>query len=580
MSYTSLWSKIQEELKNRNLLFRIECENASYLRIGGYNARPYSITLGIHEGIRPSKIKGYLRWWSRVLELSVNPDLMDYKMADKKVGKYLGSEEKKFGQSKFFINVRYEVKDEAKRFGEEIEKLISDYTNALIRFKENFEKSDFFKENNINIEIDFNPARLSIKFNSKKKNDIQNLKEKLIEYTKNEIVKLSNNNIDVKEKEKRESKNDVKEKKKRESKDALKVDLKLNSNIYAPLVNLIEISRINLILMQRRGEKTEDYIRRLKEELQLFPPYTVKIIIEVFISPTFTPTKTINRTNINNNTSKKDHIKRIITEIGIDILKSVLAGLILALLVTGLSAFSSRGFAGVKIVSISVSEELKDSLGDGYNIINDLLEAKNKKDLNKCIENLIAWLGTQKYSNIPEVPALDSNYKFFKFKVFEILKNKKNDLEILKIINKSVMKSTWKEIDKKRQDFPGSEYHTWILGLPRSQRGTGYIVKINNKEDLSFRRKSAIGINIFENKHRKFIIIHGFISNDWPVFKQVDNKKFRLVHSSKVHSSKVSDVLDILGVKSNEDAVREAFNNAFCYVKEYVGEKLQELTES
>jgi len=398
MSYTSLWSKIQEELKNRNLLFRIECENASYLRIGGYNARPYSITLGIHEGIRPSKIKGYLRWWSRVLELSVNPDLMDYKMADKKVGKYLGSEEKKFGQSKFFINVRYEVKDEAKRFGEEIEKLISDYTNALIRFKENFEKSDFFKKYNINIEIDFNPARLSIKFNFKKKNVTQDLKEKLIEYTKDEIVKLSNNNIDVKEK------------KKHESKDALKVDLKFNSDIYAPLVNLIEISRINLILMQRRGEKTEDYIRRLKEELQLFPPYTVKIIIEVFISPTFTPTKTINRTNINNNTSKKDHIKRIITEIGIDILKSVLAGPILALLFTGLSAFSSRGFAGVKIVSISVSEELKDSLGDGYNIINGLLEAKNKEDLNKCIENLIKWLGTQKYSNIPEVPALDSNY--------------------------------------------------------------------------------------------------------------------------------------------------------------------------
>jgi len=121
------------------------------------------------------------------------------------------------------------------------------------------------------------------------------------------------------------------------------------------------------------------------------------------------------------------------------------------------------------------------------------------------------------------------------------------------------MKSTWKEIDKKRQDFPGSEYHTWILGLPRSQRGTGYIVYINGKEDLSFRRKSAIGINIFENKHRKFIIIHGFISNDWPVFKQVDKKTFCLVHSSKVSKK----VLDILGVKSNEDAVREAFNKAF-----------------
>ncbi|MGC8870866.1 MAG: type III-B CRISPR module RAMP protein Cmr1, partial [Brevinematia bacterium] len=180
-SYASLWSKIQEELKERDLLFRIECENTSYLRVGGYNARPYSITLGIYEEPRPSKIKGYLRWWTRILELSLDPNLIDYKKADSKVGKYLGSEEIKYGQSKFFINIRYEVKEDAKRFGEEIEKLISDYTNALIRFKENFEKSDFFKKYNISVrEIDFNPAELSITFGSEKENILHVYSQQLI----------------------------------------------------------------------------------------------------------------------------------------------------------------------------------------------------------------------------------------------------------------------------------------------------------------------------------------------------------------------------------------------------------------
>ena len=91
MQNINLWSLIQEELKEINWILTINCTNSSYLRIGGYNARPYSLWLNISEGIRPSKLKGYLRWWARVLKLGQDNELSNYKDANEKIEKYLGS---------------------------------------------------------------------------------------------------------------------------------------------------------------------------------------------------------------------------------------------------------------------------------------------------------------------------------------------------------------------------------------------------------------------------------------------------------------------------------------------------------
>lgn len=54
MNHDNAWALIQEDIKNKNLIFSVKVTNSSYLRIGGYNARPYSLKLGIGERLRPA----------------------------------------------------------------------------------------------------------------------------------------------------------------------------------------------------------------------------------------------------------------------------------------------------------------------------------------------------------------------------------------------------------------------------------------------------------------------------------------------------------------------------------------------
>jgi len=57
----------QKELLMERLLAELDLENISYVRIGGYNARPRSAKLGLIESIRTQSIKGVWRRWARAL---------------------------------------------------------------------------------------------------------------------------------------------------------------------------------------------------------------------------------------------------------------------------------------------------------------------------------------------------------------------------------------------------------------------------------------------------------------------------------------------------------------------------------
>jgi len=519
------WSSIHEELKKRNnWIFTINCANSSYLRIGGYNARPYSLELNIGEKIRPSKLKGYLRWWFRVLKLGQNNELSNYKDADAEIEKYLGSE--KLGQSQITINVRYDVLKEAEEFREKIFMMIDNYTSALLRFKENYKKHDLFINKKIEIaEIDFHPANPRIRFESNYK--FEPYKNQLVSHVKKELNNIFNINFNMDRDRVKYDRN--------KNKHYLNINLELNDN-YKILKDLSNIPRIKLILMERTEEKNnyELYIKRIKEELALYPPYTVNVSISLFSNKPFD-----------------------IIQIGKDVLVNLLVTLILMLIFTGLSAFSLRGFAGVKITALNVNDKIKNIIGDVYDDCIKIIEAENLED---TINNLLKKLNLQVLEEIPETPTLTLDLENFRFKIFKV-KHEENALELLTVINKSVMKSTWKIIDKKNIRSAGSNYHTWILGLPRSQRNTGYIVE--GKRD--FRRKSAIGINIFENKSGRFIVVHGFLSSDWPVNK--------LLHYSERNYGEY--VIDIMQEYSNEKVIQKAFDQAFEYVTKHIINELR-----
>jgi hypothetical protein len=137
MNHDNAWALIQEDIKNKNLIFSVKVTNSSYLRIGGYNARPYSLKLGIGERLRPSKIKGILKWWLRVVILGQRNNLPSYKEAEDIINRYyryLSSDRNEYGQSKFLLNIKYEIDNEkVDNFRNEIFRMIDDekYTTKL-----------------------------------------------------------------------------------------------------------------------------------------------------------------------------------------------------------------------------------------------------------------------------------------------------------------------------------------------------------------------------------------------------------------------------------------------------------------
>jgi len=461
MEENTNWSLIQEKVKEKNWLFTILFTNSSYLRVGGYNARPYSIELNIYEKVRSSQIKGFLRWWTRVLTLGQNPSLTNYKDADEEISKYVGSEKKEFGQSKFFLDIKCEINKKA----------IEEFRNRI---------------------------------------------PEIIDYITNK-KKIGNEQ----------------------------------------LRDLGDVARIKLISLERKEEKDkpEKYRKRLREELSLCPPYSITVTLSVY-------------------THKSDftHMQAL----G---LINLLGSAILMLIFSGFSAFSARGFAGCKLLDININPKLNDiiksdllkNIYNVYNICKEIINSRDKKVLEENIKKLIKNLNIKELKNIPNVPTLDSSFKYFQFRVFEVKQNYSTE-RILKIINESVMKATWKRLgrpdNRKAIKIPGEEYHTWILGLPRTQRNTGYIVFRNGEKEEAFRRKSAIGINIFENINKKFVILHGFISNDWPVItKDKQGKELILKHLSPIHEKGEKEITKIMNVSSNSEAVHRAFNEAFRYVE-------------
>jgi len=545
----SSYSQIQKELLNETLLMEVQCQNISYLRIGGYNARPYSLNLDLKEVMRTSELKGHLRWWSRALFLGVYKDAKTYKEIESKfINSILGSESKE-GASKIRIKVDWNINEKYKIFKDYILTCIHSYINELLNLYSDYVQSDFYKKYEIKMKISINPSDIYVQFYSQK--DFRNLSQNLYRYISN----FMNKNVKTLQIKTKQFKLVVYNKTKYCESNKVKLSFTQEFNEFS---NIISLPRVRLLLMKRKeeddellnatlSEKNKEYINRLKEDLMFYPPNSFQMNLKIYVSNYFL--------------AKAD--KSNIIEI-----TRILSSLVLMLIFGGSSAFSSRGFSGIKINSLKINENIfkEKEWYEFTKVVKELISVEDEKSLDSNVRTLLKINKINNFSEIPEVPTITLDNKYFKFEIIKIPKEI-NTLNVLKVLNESVLKSSWKSSFGKS----GKEYHTWILGLPRSQKGTGYIVYdvSNKKENEAFRRKSAIGVNLFEStKNVKFVVIHGLLSKDWPLF----NEKYVLKWYSKNYHKNVKDMIE-----EQNSSIEKIFEEAINNLKHHIENNLKRL---
>ena len=97
----------QKEILKDCIIAEIELNNITPVRIGGYNARPYSGVLNLTEKVRSQNIKGLWRWWARAILAGAQLSAQGLPPSsiseiDDEVSKLLGSTKE---SSRFFIYV-------------------------------------------------------------------------------------------------------------------------------------------------------------------------------------------------------------------------------------------------------------------------------------------------------------------------------------------------------------------------------------------------------------------------------------------------------------------------------------------
>ncbi|MEM1965620.1 MAG: type III-B CRISPR module RAMP protein Cmr1 [Candidatus Caldarchaeum sp.] len=179
----------------------------------------------------------------------------------------------------------------------------------------------------------------------------------------------------------------------------------------------------------------------------------------------------------------------------------VMASLLMALILGGVGSITKRGFGSLKLNRVDCERVVADKLIkigkklSGPSITADELEKTLRELVKVSIEyakECFNLSGSPQPVGVPLAPSLDASFKVFNLKVVEC---QRIDLAT---IGEATLKSNLR-------------IHTWMLGLPRSVRKSGYL-----NGGTSLRRMSSIGIRLFDGGETKFVIIYGFLSKDWP----------------------------------------------------------------
>ncbi len=271
-----------------------------------------------------------------------------------------------------------------------------------------------------------------------------------------------------------------------------------------------------------------------------------------------------------------------------DVLKSLIEFTLFSL---GLGKASSRGFGRFvekgKEANLNAFEELRD-------------------ELNKNLENFVSkHYGYEKVKGKPRVPVLDlENVEVLNVRsrkdfsgCSEILSKFKlnvkphtiNEIdELIEAIGEAVTKNAWKGSASINIREPGPGFHTWPLGLPRWQRGTGYAISSERKDedtrplkDTDEGRRQSM-IYLFPTIDSKIIILK-MLTYDMLDWIEGTNGK-RLLHQGKhgnvYHFASVKHIMtrDCLQVIPDPAGIM-AFSRDMCEQYPMGGESIEELYE-
>lgn len=202
--------------------------------------------------------------------------------------------------------------------------------------------------------------------------------------------------------------------------------------------------------------------------------------------------------------------------------KFAYSSLVLAFLLGGLGSIVNRGFGRFKVTISKHQEDQRE--------LNWLYSSKNPTEVTERLRSIIKKFAgyaqeyvegecLQKLNELepwregilppyPSIIAQGPAQSLFRCEAILITNNWKNALQC---IGEATLKAKWKANPMES----GMCYHTWILGLPRSQMGKGY-----KFEDKNVRRQSAIGFSVIKLGSRSCgglysIVMYGFLTNDW-----------------------------------------------------------------
>jgi len=332
--------------------------------------------------------------------------------------------------------------------------------------------------------------------------------------------------------------------------------------LYNEIVRLNNIPRIKLLEQRRRDEDIKKYLRRMLEDIAFIATIPTSLPIRIIIG-------------INEYVKLDDEELKSKLELA-------LASLLLSLLIGGIGSITRRGFGSIVLKNVGLKPKYEGLAKEIVERIDRILQVENEDKLREEIIEYIKFVceladrvykkGTSHTSQkmlIPKVPTLSPNTDYFKLEVFECNKHG-NIINILESIGKATLKAEWKRICNVNVRKSGGEFHTWILGLPRSTKETGYFVNGDKG-----RRPSAIAFKVFENKNgKRFVIVYGFLSRDWPINRLVHKGEHhyegREVTQLKIVRPARQSGQCILSSRGDEEFLRQVFEAAFNFVTKII----------
>jgi len=261
------------------------------------------------------------------------------------------------------------------------------------------------------------------------------------------------------------------------------------------LDDLTRIPRMRLILMKRQDESQDEFNIRSIEEKSLCPPGFLKANL-----------------SLNERADKPlDPTTRRIA----------LGTLLLALLLHGIGAISRRGLGHFQLEVKECVDELSDYSGS----IKAVNEARRRDEMQEGLNslfskvlqdakqsllqrNMLTGLGPRP-SRLPPFPSFSSDSRIFRLRIVDVKAS--DEAFLLEKLGKVAMKVGWKTSLGLNVRAVGGVLDSWILGLPREVRGTGYASQAE-------RRPSSITLAPMKKLQQSFLVsIYGFLSSDWRI---------------------------------------------------------------